>query len=56
MRTLTVGLTVLRGTYGAEQMGVVMAGAAVASIPVLIVYGIFQRQILQSISTTGIKG
>lgn len=56
MRTLTVGLTVLRGTYGAEQMGVVMAGAAVASIPVLIVYGIFQRQILQSISITGLKG
>jgi len=56
MRTLTVGLTVLRGTYGAEQMGVVMAGAAVASIPVLIVYGIFQRQILQSITMTGLKG
>lgn len=56
MRTLTVGLTVLRGTYGAEQMGVVMAGAAVASVPVLIVYGIFQRQILQSISMTGLKG
>lgn len=56
MRTLTVGLTVLRGTYGAEQMGVVMAGAAVASIPVLIVYAIFQRQILQSIALTGLKG
>jgi multiple sugar transport system permease protein len=56
MRTLTVGLTVLRGTYGAEQMGLVMAGAAVASIPVLIVYAIFQRQILQSITLTGLKG
>jgi multiple sugar transport system permease protein len=56
MRTLTVGLTVLRGTYGAEQMGLVMAGAAVASIPVLIFYAFFQRQILQSIALTGIKG
>jgi len=56
MRTLTVGLTVLNGTYGAEQRGIVMAGAAVASVPVLIVYGIFQRQILQSISITGLKG
>lgn len=56
MRTLTVGLTVLRGTYGAEQMGVVMAGAAVASIPVLIFYAIFQRQILKSIMLTGLKG
>lgn len=56
MRTLTVGLTVLRGTYGAEQMGLVMAGAAIASIPVLIVYAVFQRQILQSITLTGLKG
>lgn len=56
MRTLTVGLTVLQGTYGAEQMGLVMAGAAVASLPILLFYAIFQRQILQSISLTGIKG
>lgn len=56
MRTLTVGLTVLRGTYGGDQMGMVMAGAAVASIPVLIFYAIFQRQILKSIMLTGIKG
>jgi multiple sugar transport system permease protein len=56
MRTLTVGLTVLRGTYGAEQMGLVMAGAAVASLPVLLFYAVFQRQILQSIALTGIKG
>lgn len=55
MRTLTVGLTVLRGTYGVEQMGLVMAGAAFASIPVLIVYAVFQRQILQSIALTGLK-
>jgi multiple sugar transport system permease protein len=56
MRTLTVGLTVLRGTYGADQMGLVMAGAAVASIPVLLFYAVFQRQILQSIALTGVKG
>src|SRR5690606_8280378 len=56
MRTLTVGLTVLRGAYGADQMGLVMAGAAVASLPILLFYAIFQRQILQSISLTGIKG
>ena len=56
MRTLTVGLTVLRGTYEVEQMGLVMAGAAVASVPVLIFYAIFQRQILNSIMVTGLKG
>ena len=56
MRTLTVGLTVLRGAYGGDQMGMVMAGAAVASIPILIFYAIFQRQILKSIMLTGLKG
>lgn len=56
MRTLTVGLTVLRGAYGADQMGLVMAGAALASLPILLFYAVFQRQILQSISLTGIKG
>ncbi|MEZ4635456.1 MAG: carbohydrate ABC transporter permease [Caldilineaceae bacterium] len=56
MRTLTVGLTVLRGTYGGDQMGLVMAGAAIASIPVLLFYAIFQRQILKSVMMTGLKG
>ena len=56
MRTLTVGLTVLRGAYGADQMGMVMAGAAVASIPILLFYAIFQRQILKSVMMTGLKG
>ena len=56
MRTLTVGLTVLRGTYGGDQMGMVMSGAAIASIPILVFYAIFQRQILKSIMLTGLKG
>ena len=56
MRTLTVGLTVLRGTYGTDQMGLVMAGAAVASIPILLFYAVFQRQILKSVMMTGLKG
>ncbi|MEZ4557547.1 MAG: hypothetical protein R2854_14040 [Caldilineaceae bacterium] len=56
MRTLTVGLTVLRGTYGTDQMGLVMAGAAVASIPILLFYSVFQRQILKSVMMTGLKG
>ena len=56
MRTLTVGLTVLRGTYGAEQMGLVMAGAAIASIPILLFYAVFQRQILKGVMMTGLKG
>lgn len=55
MRTLPVGLTVLQGTYD-QEMGLVMAGAAVASIPVLIFYAVFQRYILQGVMLTGMGG
>jgi multiple sugar transport system permease protein len=55
MRTLPVGLTVLQGTYD-QEMGLVMAGAAVASIPVLVFYAIFQRRILQGVMLTGMGG
>ncbi|MDC7242111.1 MAG: carbohydrate ABC transporter permease, partial [Spirochaetales bacterium] len=43
MRTLPVGLTVLNGTYATER-ALVLAGAFVAILPALIVYGIFQRK------------
>lgn len=55
MRTLPVGLTVLQGTYD-QEMGLIMAGAAVASIPVLIFYAIFQKRILQGVMLTGMGG
>ncbi len=55
MRTLTVGLTVLQGTYTQER-GLVMAGAVVASAPVLLLYAIFQRRIVQGVMLTGMGG
>ncbi len=55
MRTLTVGLTVLQGTYTQER-ALVMAGAAVASVPVLIFYAFFQRRIIQGVMLTGMGG
>ena len=33
-----------------------MAGALILTVPVLILYSIFQRYIIRSISMTGIKG
>jgi multiple sugar transport system permease protein len=33
-----------------------MAGSAIAIIPVLIVYAIGQRSIIESIATTGLSG
>lgn len=55
MRTLPVGLTVFVGEYWSER-GLVMAGATMATVPVLIVYAIFQRQIIQGFVLSGLKG
>jgi multiple sugar transport system permease protein len=53
--TLPVGLLVLsQGSY--IQRGLAFAGAFIASAPPLIFYAIFQRQIIQGISTAGMAG
>jgi multiple sugar transport system permease protein len=53
--TLPVGLATLQGQYTFDY-GKLMAGALVLTVPVLILYAIFQRYIIRSISMTGIKG
>ena len=55
MRTLPVGLTVLNGTYTQER-ALIMAGAVIASAPVLIFYAFFQRRIIQGVMLTGMGG
>lgn len=55
MLTLPVGLVVLQqGSY--IQKGLAFAGAFVATVPVLVFYAIFQRQIIAGITTTGMAG
>ena len=53
--TLQPGLSVLQGTYS-THFGIVMAGAVIASVPVLVLFTLAQRQIVESVATTGIKG
>jgi multiple sugar transport system permease protein len=53
--TLQVGLALFSGEF-VQDWEMIMAGASVATIPVLIVFLIFQRQIIQGIALTGIKG
>ncbi|HEY3474859.1 MAG TPA: carbohydrate ABC transporter permease [Anaerolineales bacterium] len=53
--TLPVGLATLQGQYTFDY-GKLMAGALILTVPVLILYSIFQRYIIRSISMTGIKG
>jgi multiple sugar transport system permease protein len=53
--TLPAGLAILgQGNY--VQRGITMAAAVIASTPPLILYAIFQRQIIAGISTTGLAG
>jgi len=53
--TLPVGLATLQGQFNFDY-GKLMAGALVLTVPVLILYAIFQRYIIRSVSMTGIKG
>ena len=56
MRTLPVGLTLLNFSYGGQERPLVLAGAVFASVPILIVYIIFQRQIIKGVTLTGMGG
>ncbi len=53
--TLPVGLTKLQGSYTIDYP-VIMAGAALASIPVLILYIFVQRYVIEGVASSGIKG
>jgi len=53
--TLQPGLAVLQGAYSTHY-GIVMAGAVVASIPVLILFSLAQRQIVEGVASSGLKG
>ncbi|HMQ30244.1 MAG TPA: carbohydrate ABC transporter permease [Chloroflexaceae bacterium] len=55
MQTLPVGLATLQGQYTFDY-GKLMAGAAVTAVPVLILYALLQRYIVQSVAMTGLKG
>jgi multiple sugar transport system permease protein len=54
MRTLPVGIAFF-STESGSAFHLIMAAAALATIPVLIVFLIFQRQIIKGIVLTGLK-
>ncbi len=54
--TLPLGLTFLSGQNGATSSGIIMAGVTMAMLPVLIMFLIFQKQLIQGISFTGVTG
>lgn len=55
LMTLPTGLQTVISAYGI-QYAQVMAQAVLAALPLIVVFMIFQRQIIKSVATTGITG
>jgi multiple sugar transport system permease protein len=55
MRTVPVGISLFSGEAGAAWH-LIMATSALAIVPILIVFVIFQRQIIEGVVLTGVKG
>lgn len=53
--TLPAGLATLQNTYSTDYP-VVMAGAVIASVPVLIVFSLAQRFVIQGVAGSAVKG
>jgi multiple sugar transport system permease protein len=54
-QTLPVGLILLAGRYNTGSLGDIAAGITMAVVPAMIVFLIFQRYIVKSITSTGLK-
>jgi multiple sugar transport system permease protein/raffinose/stachyose/melibiose transport system permease protein len=53
--TLPVGLSLFNGQYYNDNGGI-FAAATISVLPVILVYLLFQRQFVEGIALTGIKG
>ena len=51
---LTVGLANLQSYY-VQHWNLVLAGSLVALIPLLVIFAVFQRQIVRSIQLSGVN-
>lgn len=55
MRTIPVGVALFSGEAGTEW-NLIMAASALAILPVLLVFFVFQKQIIEGVVLTGTKG
>lgn len=53
--TLPLGLTILRGYLGTGNTAAVLAGVTMAIAPVLLIFLLFQRYLIEGITLTGLK-
>ena len=56
MFPLPVALALLRGAYASESYGPIMAGAILSAIPLLIVFIVANRRIVEGVRLSGLKG
>lgn len=56
MFPLPVALALLRSAYSSESYGPIMAGATLSALPLLIVFLIANRRIVEGVRVSGLKG
>jgi multiple sugar transport system permease protein len=56
MFPLPVALALLRGAYAAESYGPIMAGAVLSALPLLIVFLVANRRIVEGVRVSALKG
>ena len=53
---LPVALALLRGTYTCDSYGPIMAAAALSAVPLLVVFLVANRRIVEGVRVSGLKG
>jgi multiple sugar transport system permease protein len=56
MFPLPVALALLRSAYSSESYGPIMAGAALGAVPLLVVFVVANRRIVEGVRLSGLKG
>jgi multiple sugar transport system permease protein len=56
MFPLPVALALLRNAYSSESYGPIMAGAALSALPLLVVFLVANRRIVEGVRLSGLKG
>jgi ABC-type glycerol-3-phosphate transport system permease component len=51
-----VALALLRSAYSSESYGPIMAGAELSAVPLLIVFLVANRRIVEGVRLSGLKG
>ncbi|AYG02277.1 carbohydrate ABC transporter permease [Gryllotalpicola protaetiae] len=55
LMTIPVGLATVQGSFG-QRYADIQAGAILAALPLIILYLLFQRQIVEGVTGSGLKG